>query len=186
MQKIYFKILGASIFVLLSINIVSFVVDFNIRQLINPSFFNERVTAIYYLMKNIIVETGVHIDKTDEDDINRIIEKAADMYEIDKNLLSVLINEQKEYSMTLTGGMGLTTISTTDFLKSSFSNPYNPEENIMAAAETIGSLQENGLNGEDIIMRFIIGSNEENIKTLAGSEYTRAVELASKYRTIRQ
>ena len=103
-------------------------------------------------------------------------------YDIDKNMLAVLISKPHQYSLTVTGGMGLTTISCYDFLNSSFSNPYNSEENIMAAAETISRLQKSGMLPEDIIIRFIAGRNQSDVEVLANSEYERAHLIANTYR----
>lgn len=181
LQKLYFKLLSASILALLSINIISFIAGFNPRQIINPSFFDERVTALYYLAKNIILETGVNLDAISQEDIDILLEKAADIYDVDKNMLALLISKPHQYSLTVTGGMGLTTISCYDFLNSSFSNPYNSEENIMAAAETISRLHKSGMSPENIILRFIAGRNQSAVKMLANSEYKRAHLIASTY-----
>lgn len=182
LQKLYFKLLSASILTLLCINVISFIAGLNPRQLINPSFFDERVTALYYLGKNIVLETGIHLDKVTQEDIDILLEKASDIYDIDKNMLAILISKPHQYSITLTGGMGLTTISCYDFINSSFSNPYNSEDNIMAAAETISKLQKSGMSSENIIVRFITGTDKNNIELLANSEYKRAYLLANTYR----
>ena len=97
-------------------------------------------------------------------------------------MLAVLISKPHQYSLTVTGGMGLTTISCYDFLNSSFSNPYNSEENIMAAAETISRMQKSGMSPEDIIIRFIAGRDQSAVEVLANSEYKRAHLLANTYR----
>lgn len=182
LQKLYFRLLSASILALLCINIISFLAGVNHRQLINLSFFDERVTALYYLAKNIVLETGVNLDAVPQEDIDILLEKASDIYDIDKNMLAVLISKPHQYSLTVTGGMGLTTISCYDFLNSSFSNPYNSEENIMAAAETISKLQKSGMLPEDIIIRFIAGRNQSDVEVLANSEYERAHLIANTYR----
>ena len=182
MQKLYFRLLSASILALLCINIISFLAGVNHRQLINLSFFDERVTALYYLAKNIVLETGINLDAVPQEDIDILLEKASDIYDIDKNMLAVLISKPHQYSLTVTGGMGLTTISCYDFLNSSFSNPYNSEENIMAAAETISRLQKSGMLPEDIIIRFIAGRNQSDVEVLANSEYERAHLIANTYR----
>ena len=78
--------------------------------------------------------------------------------------------------------MGLTAISIYDFLNSSFSNPYNFEENIMAASETIAKFKNQGLSDEEIIVRFVAGDKIDNVKVLAGQEYDRAYALANMYR----
>ncbi len=182
MQKLYFKLLSASILALLCINVISFIAEFNPRQLINPSFFDERVTALYYLAKNIVLETGLNLEAVSQDDIDILLEKASDIYDVDKNMLAVLISKPHQYSLTVTGGMGLTTISCFDFLNSSFSNPYNSEENIMAAAEIINRLQKQGMAPADIIIRFITGRNQNVVEVLANSEYKRAHLLANTYR----
>ena len=182
LQKLYFKLLSASVLVLLCINLVSFLAGLNPRQLINPSFFDERVTALYFLAKDIVVDTGINLKEISSEDLDILLEKASDIYDVDKNMLSVLISKPHQYSLTLTGGMGLTTISCYDFLHRSFSNPYNSEENIMAAAETISKLQKSGMSPEDIIVRFIAGRNMDNVQVLANSEYKRAHLLANTYR----
>ncbi len=182
LQKLYFKLLSASILTLLCINVISFIAGLNPKQLINPSFFDERVTALYYLGKNIVLETGINLDKITQEDIDILLEKASDIYDIDKNMLAILISKPHQYSLTLTGGMGLTTISCYDFINSSFSNPYNSEDNIMAAAETISKLQKSGMSSENIIVRFITGIDKNNIELLANSEYKRAYLLANTYR----
>lgn len=182
LQKLYFKLLSASILSLLSINIISSIAEFNPRQLINPSFFDERVTALYYLAKSIVLETGVNLDAVSQEDIDILLEKASDIYDVDKKMLAVLISKPHQYSLTITGGMGLTTISCYDFLNSSFSNPYNSEENIMAAAETISRLQKSGMSPENIIIRFIAGRNQNDVEVLANSEYKRAHLIAGAYR----
>ncbi len=182
LQKLYFRLLSASILALLCINIISFLAGVNHRQLINLSFFDERVTALYYLAKNIVLETGINLDAVPQEDIDILLEKASDIYDIDKNMLAVLISKPHQYSLTVTGGMGLTTISCYDFLNSSFSNPYNSEENIMAAAETISRLQKSGMLPEDIIIRFIAGRNQSDVEVLANSEYERAHLIANTYR----
>lgn len=182
LQKLYFKLLSASILSLLSINIISSIAEFNPRQLINPSFFDERVTALYYLAKNIVLETGVNLDAVSQEDIDILLEKASDIYDVDKKMLAVLISKPHQYSLTITGGMGLTTISCYDFLNSSFSNPYNSEENIMAAAETISRLQKSGMSPENILIRFIAGRNQNDVEVLANSEYKRAHLIAGTYR----
>ena len=174
LQKLYFKLLSASILALLCINIISFIAGFNPRQLINPSFFDERVTALYYLAKNIVLETGVNLETISQEDIDILLEKASDIYDVDKNMLAVLISKPHQYSLTVTGGMGLTTISCYDFLNSSFS--------IMAAAETISILQKSGMSPEDIIIRFITGRNQSAVEVLANSEYKRAHLIANTYR----
>ena len=176
LQKIYFKILFASICVLLLINVVTFLIGFNPKQLINPSFYDERVMALYFLGKNFVVE-----DVT-QDDIDILIDKAVDIYGVDKNMLSIIISKSNQYGITLTGGMGLTAISIYDFLNSSFSNPYNFEENIMAASETIAKFKNQGLSDEEIIVRFVAGNKLDNVKVLAGQEYDRAYALANMYR----
>ena len=182
LQKLYFKLLSASVLTLLCINVVSFLAGLNPRQLINPSFFDERVTALYFLVKDIVVDTGINLKEISSEDIDKKKKKASDIYDVDKNMLSVLISKPHQYSLTLTGGMGLTTISCYDFLRSSFSNPYNSEENIMAAAETISRLQKSGMSPEDIIVRFVAGRNMDNVQVLANSEYKRAHLLANTYR----
>ena len=182
LQKLYFKLLSANILSLLSINIISSIAEFNPRQLINPSFFDERVTALYYLAKNIVLETGVNLDAVSQEDIDILLEKASDIYDVDKKMLAVLISKPHQYSLTITGGMGLTTISCYDFLNSSFSNPYNSEENIMAAAETISRLQKSGMSPENILIRFIAGRNQNDVEVLANSEYKRAHLIAGTYR----
>ncbi len=182
LQKLYFRLLSASILALLCINIISFLAGVNPKQLVNPSFFDERVTALYYLAKNIVLETGVNLDAVPQEDIDILLEKASDIYDVDKNMLAVLISKPHQYSLTVTGGMGLTTISCYDFLNSSFSNPYNSEENIMAAAETISRLQKSGISPEDIIIRFIAGRNQSDVEVLANSEYERAHLIANIYR----
>ncbi len=165
LQKLYFRLLSASILALLCINIISFLAGVNHRQLINLSFFDERVTALYYLAKNIVLETGVNLDTVPQEDIDILLEKASDIYDVDKNMLAVLISKPHQYSLTVTGGMGLTTISCYDFLNSSFSNPYNSEENIMAAAETISKLQKSGMSKKlyneksDIFKTFLHSKN---------------------------
>ncbi len=181
LQKLYFRLLSASILALLCINIISFLAGVNHRQLINLSFFDERVTALYYLAKNIVLETGINLDTVPQEDIDILLEKASDIYDVDKNMLAVLISKPHQYSLTVTGGMGLTTISCYDFLNSSFSNPYNSEENIMAAAETISRLQKSGMLPEDIIIRFIAGRNQSDVE-VANSEYERAHLIANIYR----
>ncbi len=182
LQKLYFRLLSASILALLCINIISFLAGVNPKQLVNLSFFDERVTALYYLAKNIVLETGVNLDAVPQEDIDILLEKASDIYDVDKNMLAVLISKPHQYSLTVTGGMGLTTISCYDFLNSSFSNPYNSEENIMAAAETISRLQKSGISPEDIIIRFIAGRNQSDVEVLANSEYERAHLIANIYR----
>ena len=182
LQKLYFRLLSASILALLCLNIISFLAGVNHRQLINLSFFDERVTALYYLAKNIVLETGINLDTVPQEDIDILLEKASDIYDVDKNMLAVLISKPHQYSLTVTGGMGLTTISCYDFLNSSFSNPYNSEENIMAAAETISRLQKSGMLPEDIIIRFIAGRNQSDVEVLANSEYERAHLIANIYR----
>ena len=111
LQKIYFKILFASICVLLLINVVTFLIGFNPRQLINPSFYDERVMALYFLGKNFVVETGINMEDVTQDDIDILIDKAVDIYGVDKNMLSIIISKSNQYGITLTGGMGLTAIS---------------------------------------------------------------------------
>ena len=175
LQKLYFKLLSASILALLCINVISFIAEFNPRQLINPSFFDERVTALYYLAKNIVLETGLNLESVSQDDIDILLEKASDIYDVDKNMLAVLISKPHQYSLTVTGGMGLTTISCFDFLNSSFSNPYN-------SAEIINRLQKQGMAPADIIIRFITGRNQNVVEVLANSEYKRAHFLANTYR----
>lgn len=182
LQKIYFKILFASICVLLLINVVTFLIGFNPKQLINPSFYDERVMALYFLGKNFVVETGINMEDVTQDDIDILIDKAVDIYGVDKNMLSIIISKSNQYGITLTGGMGLTAISIYDFLNSSFSNPYNFEENIMAASETIAKLKNQGLSDEEIIVRFVAGDKIDNVKVLAGQEYDRAYALANMYR----
>ena len=133
-------------------------------------------------LENIVLETGINLDAVPQEDIDILLEKASDIYDIDKNMLAVLISKPHQYSLTVTGGMGLTTISCYDFLNSSFSNPYNSEENIMAAAETISRLQKSGMLPEDIIIRFIAGRNQSDVEVLANSEYERAHLIANTYR----
>lgn len=182
MRKLYYKLLTISIVGLLTINIISFITNFNTAQLYNISFFDKRATGLYYLVKNIVLETGVVIKKTEKKEIDELVAKAADIYNIDKRLLSLLVLPKNEYSVTVTGGMGIMAISPHDFFTTSFKNPYNTEENIMAAAEIIQMFKKNNMNDEEIITRFITGNNNiENIKIIAKSEYNRAVETKSAY-----
>ena len=83
MQKLYFKLLSASVLTLLCINVVSFLAGLNPRQLINPSFFDERVTALYFLVKDIVVDTGINLKEISSEDIDILIEKASDIYDVD-------------------------------------------------------------------------------------------------------
>lgn len=182
LQKIYFRILFIGISFLLLINIISFLVSFNFKQLINPSFYDERVISIYYLSKNFIFETGVNMEEISQEDIEIYMDKAAEIYDVDYNMLALLILKDNQYSITLTGGMGLSAISFYDFNQSSFTNPYDMEENIMAAAETLSKLKLKNLTDEEIIKRFIMGNEESNIKLLAKSEYLRALNAAAEYR----
>ncbi len=182
MQKVYYRILFFGITILLLINVLSFLIGFNYKQLINPSFYDERVLSLYYISKNFILETGINMQDITQDDIDTLIEKANDIYGADKDILSLIVSLPNQYSLTVTGGMGLSTISVYDFLNSSFTNPYDYEDNIMAAAETISKLKLKGLSNEQIITRFIIGKDENNVKLLAKSEYLRAYHLAAQYK----
>lgn len=182
MRGLYYKLLTISIVGLLTINVLSFITNFNTAQLYNISFFDKRATGLYYLAKNIILETGVVIKKTEQKEIDDLISKAADIYNIDKKMLSLLIQPKNEYSVTITGGMGITAISPYDFFNSTFKNPYSVEENIMAAAEIIQMFKMNNMTNDEIIFRFITGKNNvENIKMIAKSEYDRAVNTKTAY-----
>ena len=183
LQKIYFKILISSVSVLLLINVITFLVGFNTKQLTNPSFYDERVMALYFLAKNFVVETGINIEDVTQEDIDILVDKAVDIYDVDKNMLTTLISKPHQYGITLTGGMGLTSISVYDFLNSSFSNPYDFEENIMAAAETISKFKSQGMSDEEVIIRFVTGEKIDNVKVLAHSVYDHAYALANMYKT---
>lgn len=181
MHKMYFKILLDSILLLFTINIVSYFIGFNKNQLTNSTYFSGRSAAIYYLAKNIIIESGIHPVKVKQEDINKHIENASMKYNVDKNLLTLLISQENEYSMTFIGGMGLTSILPKNFLKSSYSDPYIPEQNIMAAAETLSRLQKENSDIDNIILKFVLGNDIEKANKFAKSEYIKAKNIASIY-----
>ena len=183
MQKIYFKLLLASILMLFTINIVSYFIGFNKKQLTNPTYFSERISAIYYLTKNILVESGIHPVQIKQEEINKYIEEACNKYKVDKKLLTLLISQENEFSMTFNGGMGLTSILPGDFSDSSYNDPYLPKENIMAAAETLNNLKTNSKTMEEVILKFVVGNNIEKAKKFAKSEFIKANNIVTIYKT---
>ncbi|MBQ3034094.1 MAG: hypothetical protein IJD28_06920 [Deferribacterales bacterium] len=154
MNKIYFRILIAFFIYIFAVNICTFIAGFNSKQLINIFHLKDRTVASIYLLKNIIFDTGVHIELTNEDETKRLINASAEKYGISSSLLSSFTTCEHEFYISLSGGMGLTSISPKMFKQSGFSDPFSAEQNLDAAAFTLRKLMDENTPVTDLKARF--------------------------------
>ncbi len=140
MNKFYFRLLALFFIYICAVNICSFAAGFDPRQLINPFYLKERTEASAYLLKNIILFTGVNIKLVPEEELESIIVSAAEEYGIDENILRSVTVRENEFSISAKGGMGLTFISPEEFRLSGYGDPFIPEDNVRAAASAIKRL----------------------------------------------
>lgn len=122
---------------LFAVNVCSFVAGFDSRQLINLFYLKDRAIASGYLLKNIILYTGVHIKLISEEALDGIIISAAREYGIDEDVLRSVAVRKNQFSISRDGKMGLTFISVEEFHKSDCKDPFMPDDNIRAAASAI-------------------------------------------------
>lgn len=181
MQKFYYRLLSVLVGVAVLINITTFFAGFNTGQLINISYFKERTTAEVYLIKHIILESGIYLKNTSVTDLATITGKAAAKYNINEKLLMLLIEPKSEFNISLTGGMGLSGICDTYFNDTEFSDPFNPEQNIFATAETLASLQMQEIPEDSLPSTFILCHKKDKIQALYPEIYENAMKLDKTY-----
>lgn len=184
MQKFYYRLLGAVIILGFIINISSFCTGFNPKQLINIAFFKERALAEVYLLKHIILDSGIYLKYSTIEELAEFTKKAADEYSVDKNLLLIILNPKNEFQITLTGGMGLSSICGGYFQATNFSDPFNPEQNIYAAANAIKTLIDSGTPERELPSAFLLCSKNKKIENLYPNVFENAIKLDSIYEGI--
>lgn len=184
MQKFYYRLLALVAGLALVINITTFFAGFNSGQLTNISFFKERAAAEAYLIKHIVLDSGIYLKNTDISEIAKIIRNASIKYEINEQLLPLLIDTKNEFTVGLTGGMGISGICGTFFHQSGFSDPFNAEQNIFAAAETLAALQMKETPEENLPSTFILCGESDKIKTLYPEIYENAMKKDKTYSEI--
>lgn len=181
-DKLYFRILGGFVIFIILLNVLSFLAGPNTRQLTNFFFYDKRAVALFYLTKNIILDTGVNIKKTPNIELIRLAGDAAKKYDIDKNLLLLLIRPDSEYGISLSGGMGLAGIDPAYFIATEFKDPFKPEENINAAALTLKLLNDEMVPQNELIARYLLGDTDiETIRLIAPHVYNNVKAKSEAY-----
>lgn len=184
MQKFYYQLLGVVIFLGVIINVASFCAGLNPRQLINLSFFKERALAEIYILKHILLDSGVYLKNTKIEELAKYAKKAAKDYGVDENLLLILINPKNEFKITLTGGMGLSSICGGYFQMANVSDPFNSEQNIYAAANTIKILTDNGIPKNELPSAFLLCTKHKKIENLYPDVFENTIKLDGVYKGI--
>ncbi len=160
MNKLYFYILFSFLGFLLLINVITFATNFNAKQLLNFDYIKDRSIASYYLAKNIIFYSGINIKYISSDEIEKLVDKVSYEYNIDRDLLKSFVNINNQFTITSTGGMGITSINVDFFNNTNLKDPFKAEENITATAQTIKNMLNDGLSIYQIINEFYgINSN---------------------------
>lgn len=181
MQKFYYRLLGTAAALAVLINAASFFAGFDAHQLINVSFFKERAAAEICLLKHIIFESGIYLKKTNIDTMSGITEAAAKKYGVDEQLLAMLIDPQKEFTISLTGGMGLSGICPKYFKISGEKDPFSPEQNIFATAAVLKKFREEGAAPEKYPSKFLFCERKKRIETLYPSIFKKTEKLDATY-----
>lgn len=170
MQKLYFKILITFIVFIIFINLILAIATLNIRQLVNFAFYDTKITALIYRASNLIFESGLFPKEEMEVDLIEITDDAAEYYNIDKNLLYILISPDDKYQISLTGGLGYTKINPFYFFDTEYEDPFTLKDNIFAAAEVLADIQATGVHQRDIIREYLIlGLNFQTIRQFSPS-----------------
>lgn len=154
----------------------------NPRQLITFAFYDSRVVALFYRVKNVVLESGLYPQETEPEDLATIADDAASEYGVDKILLYTLIDMNGKYSITVTGGMGYTKITPSAFMKSGYSDPFVSRDNVFAAAKQLAELKDNDMHDADLIREFLTyGLNFDNVLTFAPSANALILFHTEKY-----
>jgi len=170
-QKIYFRILIVFIIFILFINIILAITTLNIRQLTNFAFYDTKIVALAYRASNLIFESGLFPQEVLNENLIELADEAAEFYNIDKNLLYILISPKDKYQISLTGGVGYTKINPIYFFNTEYADPFIVKDNIFAAAEILSDIQASGVHQRDLIREYLIlGLNFQTV--IQFSEYT--------------
>ena len=154
----------------------------NPRQLSTFAFYDSRAVALFYRVKNVVLESGLYPQETESEDLAALADDAASEYGIDKTLLYTLINVDGKYAITVTGGMGYTKITPTAFMESGYGDPFLAKDNIFAAAKQLGELKDKDMHNADLIREFLTcGLNFDNVLTFAPSANALILFHTEKY-----
>ena len=105
---------------------------FESRQLVNPFYLKERTEASFYLLKNIIFDSGIHLKTISDKELQDLIEISSQKYGLDKELLTSFTSKDNQFYISFSGGMGLTLISPRNFKESGFKDPFSAKQNLEA------------------------------------------------------
>lgn len=134
-KAIYRKILLIFIIYVLSLNSLTFLTSLSPKALINPFFVKNRTISMYHLTKHIIFVAGIGFITSSEDEVDKMVKDACEIYEVDPKLVNIMIKVEskgRQFAISRTGAMGLMQVMPTTFFDISDGDPFLAKDNIYA------------------------------------------------------
>ena len=116
-------------------NLIVFSTTLTPKALINPFNIKTRSISICYLLKFVLLETGIAITRTEESEIIAHVEQVSEKYNIDPNLIKIVIDVESKYNefaISRSGAMGLMQLMPATFKDMGYDKPFDYKQNVEA------------------------------------------------------
>ena len=134
----YKKILSAFIIYVVLLNFITFLTTFNPKALVNPFHIKYRSISVYYLVKHVVLVSGVAFHKTDKEVVYELARKMGYKYGVDPELIKIVIDTESEYrpyAISRAGAMGLMQVMPFTFEDMKMKDPFEKVQNIEAGVK---------------------------------------------------
>ncbi|QAR33626.1 lytic transglycosylase domain-containing protein [Geovibrio thiophilus] len=152
--SIYKKILLAFIIYVLLLNTCTFLSTFNPKALLNPFHIKIRTVSVYYLVRHVVLVSGVAFRETPKEIINKKAELYSEKYGIDPDLVKIVIDVESEYNkfaISRTGAMGLMQLMPITFGDMGGQDPFDIDTNLEAGIKYL-SIQLKRFNNTELAL----------------------------------
>lgn len=133
--SVYKKILAAFLIYVFLLNTCTFLTTFNPKAFINPFHIKTRTVSVYYLVRHVVLVSGVAFRTTPKEVIDEKVMQYSDKYGVDPELVKIVIDVEsgyRKFAISRTGAMGLMQLMPITFGDMGGTDPFDIDTNLEA------------------------------------------------------
>jgi hypothetical protein len=154
LMGIYKKILFSFIIYVLLLNTFTFLTAFSPKALINPFHIKTRTVSVYYLLRHVVLVSGVAFRQIPREFIDEKAEVYSEKYGVDPDLVKIVIDVESKYNkfaISRTGAMGLMQLMPITFKDMGGKDPFEIDTNLEAGIRYL-SIQLRRFNNTELAL----------------------------------
>lgn len=152
--SIYKKILLAFVIYVFLLNTCTFLTTLNPKALLNPFHIKTRTISVYYLVRHVVLVSGIAFREIPREFINEKAEIYSQKYAVDPALVKIMIDVESEYNkfaISRTGAMGLMQLMPITFGDMGGQDPFDIDTNLEAGIKYL-SIQMKRFNNTELAL----------------------------------